>query len=284
MKRPIVGILIAVILAIAGTLALVAYVRSAKDEAVSGEQPVQVYVVQDEVAKGTTAAELEKFVELTDVPQRLVADDAVVDLTTLDPTFVAAIDLSPGEQVLSGRFVDPRTLVRVAAPEGLQEITLALSPERAVGGVLAPGDTVGVLVSFDPFQVTTAAVPGVPPTPVDPNATSTTVAAASTPNMTHFTLHKVLVTAIQFSEKDTTRVAERQSDADGNTDTTLDPTVAEAPSQQLLVTMAVSAAEAEQLVFAAEFGFIYLTAEGPDAVEDGTRILTLDGVYVTVPR
>ncbi len=272
MKRPIVGIVIAVVLAVAGTLALVAYVRSAKDDAVAGEEPVKVYVVEDAVAEGTAASDLGTLVELTDVPARLVAADAVVDLGALEPTFVAATDLQPGEQLLSSRFVDPRTLVRVPAPEGLQEITVALTPERAVGGVLAPGDTVGVLFSFEPFQ-----------TSVDP-ATSTTLGASSTPNMTHFTLHKVLVTAIQFSEQDTTRAAEREGQGDEATATSLDPTVAEAPSQQVLITLAVSASEAEQLVFAAEFGFVWLTAEGPDATEDGTRILTLDGVYVTVPR
>lgn len=279
MKRQVIGISIAVVLAVVGTFALISYVKSAKDDAVKDEQTVQVYVVSDDVTKGTSVADLSGSVTLTDVPQRLVAADAVTDLTTLDPTYVAAIDLRQGEQLLESRLVDPRTLVRVDVPKGLQEITVALSPERAVGGVLAAGDTVGVLFSFDPFQVSAAGA-AVPVT--DPAAPATIQAPTQTPNMTHFTLHKVLVTAIQYSRVDTERAAEVQN-SDGSTDTTLDPSLAEAPAAQLLITLAVSASQAEQLVFASEFGFIWLTAEGADASEDGTRILTLDGVYVTVP-
>ncbi len=282
MKRQVIGITIAVVLAVVGTFALIAYVRSAKDDAVAGEQLAQVYVVSDDIAKGTPVADMTDVVTLTDVPERLVAPDAVTDLTTLDDTFVASVDLQRGEQLLENRLVDPRTLVRVDVPDGLQEITIALSPERAVGGELFAGDTVGVLFSFDPFQTSASGAPVDPAT--DPAAPVTTVAAPTmTPNTTHFTLHKVLVTAIQFSRVDTERAAEVQSNGE-STATTLDPSVAEAPAAQLLITLAVSAPEAEQLVFASEFGFIWLTAEGPDATEEGTRILTLDGVYVTVPR
>lgn len=282
MKRQVIGITIAVVLAVAGTFALISYVKSAKDDAVKDEQLTQVYVVGDDIAKGTSVADMADRVALTDVPQRLVAPSAVTDLATLDETFVASLDLRRGEQLLTNRLVDPRALVRVDVPDGLQEITIALSPERAVGGELFAGDTVGVLFSFDPFQTSIAGAPVEPST--DPTAPVVTVAAPTmTPNTTHFTLHKVLVTAIQFSRVDTERAAEVQGD-DDSTATTLDPTVAEAPAAQLLITLAVSAPEAEQLVFAAEFGFIWLTAEGAGATEDGTRILTLDGVYVTVPR
>lgn len=278
MKRQVVGVVLAVVLAVVGTVALVAYVQSAKDDAVAGEEPVQVYVVRDDIAKGTTVTDLTANVVLADVPNRLVAADAVTSLQSIDPALVAETDLVAGEQLLTSRLVDPRTLVRVAVPDGLQEITIALSPERAVGGVVAPGDTVGVLFSFLPFQTSGT----------DPQDGSTTTSLAATPvqtpNMTHFTLHKVLVTAIQFSEQDTTRAAQRAGQGEVSTETTIDPAIAEAPSQQILVTLAVSASQAEQLVFATEFGFVWLTAEGPAASEDGTRILTLDGVYVTVPE
>ena len=278
MKRQVVGIVLAVVLAVVGTVALVAYVRSAKDDAVAGEDPVQVYVVRDDIAKGTTVTDLTARVELADVPSRLVADDAVTNLESVDPTLVADTDLVPGEQLLTSRLVDPRTLVRAPVPDGLQEITIALSPERAIGGVVAPGDTVGILFSFLPFQTSGSdALDGSTTTSIDATPTQT-------PNMTHFTLHKVLVTAIQFSEQDTTRAAQRAGQGEATTETTIDPTIAEAPSQQILVTLAVSASQAEQLVFAAEFGFVWLTAEGSNANEDGTRILTLDGVYVTVPE
>lgn len=272
MKRQIIGIVVAIVLAVLGTLALVSYVRSAKDDAVKNQQPVDVYVVSHDIGKGTAVSDMTNLVKLTSVPERLVAADAVRDLGELDQTLVAGIDLAPGDQLRSARLVDGRTLVRVVVPKGLQEITVALSPERAVGGALLAGDTVGVVFSFDPFDLASAGSPATDTTD------TTALALPRTPNTTHLTLHKVLVTAVQFSAKD------RSAISGEGTETTVGATVAQAPGDQLLVTLAVTAAEAEQVVFAAEFGDVWLTAEPDDATEDGTRILTLSGVYVTVVR
>ena len=61
-------------------------------------------------------------------------------------------------------------------------------------------------------------------------------------------------------------------------------TVNEAPSDTLLVTLALDTPAVEQVVFAAEFGHIWLTVEDAAASETGGRIVTLNQVYVTVPR
>lgn len=286
MRRRIIGIVLAVVLAVVGTLALVRYVKSAKDDAVRPEELVQVLVVKEDVRDGAPVSEVLESVGLVDVPRRLVAPGALSDLVGLDPTFVTATELKEGDQILPSRFIDPQSLVTVAVPKGLQEITFAFTPERAVGADLQPGDTVGVLFSFEPFDLNTSGTPSQSTeTTVPGDPTQTTVAPTRTPNTTHFVLHKILVTSVKFSQQDSVRASEIQSDADDeSTDTTVELVVAEAPSDQLLVTMAVSAAEAEQLVFAAEFGTIWLTAEGPDASEEGTRILTLAQVMVPVPR
>ena len=47
----------------------------------------------------------------------------------------------------------------------------------------------------------------------------------------------------------------------------------------MLVTLALSSPQVEQVVFAAEFGHIWLTAENADADESGTRVVTLGEVY-----
>lgn len=279
MKRQVIGFALAVILAVAGTIALVAYVRSAKDAAIAGEQLVPVYVVSKAVAKGTPVSELATSVELTDVPQRLVVTGAVTDLTLLDQGDVTAIALQPGEQLLADRLVDPQTLVRVTVPAGMQEITIELSPERAVGGELVPGDTVGALFSFDTYGAVAADPAATVGDTNDGTADDEAMRGTST---THLTLHKVLVTAVQLSRSDLERTATAPGDPVGSP-TVADPTASEAPGDRVLVTLAVTAPQAEQFAFAAEFGRIWLTAEGPAASEDGTRILTYDGVYVAAP-
>jgi pilus assembly protein CpaB len=136
-------------------------------------------------------------------------------------------------------------------PAGFQEVAVALEPERAVGGELGPGDTVGVAMSFEPFDL-----PGT---------------EDLTPSQTHLTFHKVLVTAVQFDQNDAAAAdaASAQDDENPGAD------VERAPSLRLLVTLAMKAPEVEQVVFAAEFGHIWLTAENADADQSGTRVVTL---------
>ena len=286
MKRRVIGIVVALVLAAVGTIALVAYVNKAKDNAVKDDEQVQLLVVTDTIRQGASLNEIRERVKLTEVPKRLAAPDALADLTTADPQLVAGVELRTGDQLLSTRLVDARSLVRVEVPSGLQEITISLSPERAVGADLQSGDTVGIIFSFQPFAVSATGVPTLSPDTTVPASPTAVTVPTQTPNTTHLTLHKVLVTSVQFSKGDRENVSAIQGTASDAkpTDTTIAANVAQAPADQLLVTLAVSASEAEQLVFAAEFGSIWLTAEGPQASEDGTRILTLNQVYVSVPR
>ena len=60
--------------------------------------------------------------------------------------------------------------------------------------------------------------------------------------------------------------------------------ISEAPGDRLLVTMAVTAPEAEQIVFAAEFGSLWLTGQDARTDSSNSRVLTLQQAYVGVPR
>jgi pilus assembly protein CpaB len=304
MRRRVIGIFVAVLLAGFGTLALVAYVQSAKDDAQAEEPLREVYVVTQDVPQGALFREIVDSVELTEVPERLAASDAVTDLEDVGDDMVSAVDLKAGEQLLAGRLVDPESLVRVQVPDGLQELTLSLDPERAVGGVLHAGDLVGVVLSFDPFEITDSGVPAAPDDDAggggdepdaDADAGDSTQRPTKTPNMTHLTLHKVQVTSVRYAQRDSERIVERRQDDDtdvnaiGSDDDEQDevaPTavVDEGPEERLLVTIAVTSPEVEQIVFAAEFGHVWLTKQTTDTDEDGTRIVTLDQVYVVVPR
>jgi pilus assembly protein CpaB len=253
MKRKIIGILAALVLASIGTAALIIYVESAKYRAVAAEELVDVYVVSQPIAKGTGIAQIKETVETAGVPAKVVPEDAVTDLSDLDGELVAAVDLQPGEQLLTSRLVDPADLSRATVPAGLQELTVALDPARAVGGTLNPGETVGVVLSFEPFDL--------------PQSDD------QTPNTTHLTFHKILVTSVQFAQGDTATTNTAQEDEEET------EAGEPAPANQLLVTLALSSPQVEQVVFAAEFGHIWLTAENADASEAGTRVVTLAEVY-----
>jgi pilus assembly protein CpaB len=152
MRTRIIAVAIAAVLAIAGAVALIAAFRSADQAAVAGAKLQSVYVVADEVPAGTEAARLGDAVALQQVPAKYVAEGAVGDRGDLTG-LVAAENRQPGEQVLASRFASPAELasagVRVAVPDGLQEVSVAVDLQRIAGGAVGPGDRVGVFASYD---------------------------------------------------------------------------------------------------------------------------------------
>jgi pilus assembly protein CpaB len=272
-KRKILGVIGALLLATIGTVALVAYVRDARDRAVAGEELVPVFRITRQVPAGTTAEDIGGFITADTIPEKVRPDDALVPPAEGDDTtdpygavegLVTAVDLVPGEVLLASRFVSPQTFERernrvVDIPPELQEVTLSLTPERAAGGTVLPGDTVGVFASFDPFQISS-----VEPVLVDcfliPNG-------GETPNSTHLILHKALVTKVQLEELPT--VEENQDDEE----------VTLAPKQNLLVTIAVDTRGAERVVFAAEHGFVWMSNEPLTASEEPSQVETRISIY-----
>ncbi len=261
MKKRVIGMVVSVALAAAGTFAILTYVKGADERALAGEETVEVLVVETPVARGTPVEEVAKAVTTEWVPVKVRADGSVTTLSGLSGT-VAAVDLVPGEQVVAARFVDPGDFVTervVEVPDGLLEVTVALDPERAVGGQPLPGDLVAVVASFNDVATEGEEQPTPPGAPAAEEEEAVTTTAA-----THIILHKVLVANIQTNEP-----AQRAEPADITT-----ASHAAAPTGSLLVTFALSAPDVERLVYAAEHGRIWLAREPIDAPEDGTRIQT----------
>ncbi|MDH4171105.1 MAG: hypothetical protein OEW42_16090, partial [Acidimicrobiia bacterium] len=64
MKRKVLGFVAAVLLTIAGTAVLVAYVRGAEDRALAGEETTEIYVVAKQIKRGAPAENLEERVRV----------------------------------------------------------------------------------------------------------------------------------------------------------------------------------------------------------------------------
>jgi pilus assembly protein CpaB len=240
MRRRLLAAIAALVLALVGTVVLVAYVRGAENRALAGVQTVDVLVVQQPVPAGTAATELTGLVGVEQVPAKAAVQGRVTDLDELAGQ-VATVDLQPGEQLLAARFAGPDDLQApgtVAVPAGAQEVSVLLEPQRAVGGRLAAGDTVGVFISLDPPS-------------------------------THVVLHRVLVTQVQGAP----------APAEGPDDVETTSAGSPAPAASLMVTLAVTAEQAEGVVFGAEHGTLWLSLEPDGADVDGTEIVTPDNVY-----
>jgi pilus assembly protein CpaB len=244
MRRRFLAAIAALLLLVVGTAVLVGYVRGADTRALAGVQTVHVLVADELIPKGTTAADLAAMVSTEPLPAKAAVEGRVTDLATLAGS-VATVDIQPGEQLLSSRFAKPDDLQApgtVAVPAGKQEVSVLLEPQRAVGGRLQAGDTVGVVVSLDAGQ-------------------------RSGPS--HLVLHRVLVTQVQG--------APAPADAKATTQTTSAGTPA--PSESLMVTFAVTAPQAEAVVYGVEHGSLWLTLEPAEASTTGTGVVTDQNIY-----
>lgn len=247
MRRRLLAALAALLLAATGAVVLLAYVRGADARALAGTRTVEVLVVDRPVPEGTPGEELAGMVRTEQLPAKAAVEGVVTDLDELAGR-VATAELQPGEQLLGSRFAAPADLTApgtVAAPEGASEVSILLEPQRAVGGRLAAGDQIGVYISM-----------------TLENDAGKTVGA------THATLHGVLVTQVQG--------APAPAD-DGGTETA--SSGGAAPSNSLMVTMALPARDAEQVVFAMEHGTVWLALEPEGADRSGTEVTTQGNVY-----
>ena len=280
MNRRWIGVLASIALVALGTFVLVRYVQGADERALAGEETVEVLVVNTAVPRGAAAEDLRGKVDTVLVPTKVQAPGSVADLSALAGTF-ASVDLVPGEQLLASRFVSAEELNALddfVVPDGLLELTLSLSPERALGGELRPGDEVAVIASFAPFTLTEDESAGVQIEEAiqqseedetiqqsEENATAT-----QTPSSTHLIIHNALVTNIQVERLPVT-TDEASAEQSG---------VELAPTGNLLVTLAMEPEEAERTVFSAEFGSVWLAQESETAPEDATQIQTRATIYL----
>jgi pilus assembly protein CpaB len=242
-RRRLLAAFAALVLLVVGTVVLVAYVRGAEARALAGARTVDVLVVDEVIPQGTPGSEVAGLVRTEVLRAKAALAGRVTDLTVLIDR-VATVDLQPGEQLLTSRFERPDELQApgtVAVPDGLQEVSVLLEPQRAIGGRLAAGDTVGVVVALDSGPAT------------------------------HAVLHRVLVTQVQGAP------APVATGAEGDPETA--SAGAPAPAASLMVTLAVSAAQAEAVVFGVEHGSLWLSLEPAGADTGGTEVITPDTLY-----
>ena len=251
MRTRLIAAVVAVVLAGLGTVVLLGYVAGADARALQGTRTVNVLVLTASVPKDTPAKDLVGVIATKAIPAVAALAGRVTSLDQLRGK-TTSTDLLIGEQLVRERFTDPATAKSTGGPQippGMQEVTIRLEPQRALGGLVAVGDTVGMLISL----------PG-------------------PPARTHLTLHKLQVIGVQGAPVSADGAG---GSATGSATTGTSPTPAPAPTMpagDLLITLAVTAPVAERVVFGAEFGTLWLSKEPADAKVDGSSIVTSESV------
>lgn len=244
MRIRIIAIAIAAVLAVVGVIVLVNAFRVAGQTSASGSHLVTVWVVTTEIPAGTSAADAGPAIQTEQVPASYVPDGAVRSAVQLTGK-VASVTLEPGEQLLSSRWVTPSELASTggsaAVPAGLQQVSIAVDAQRTAAGHIGVGDHVGVFVSLD--------------------------ASGTDPAVTELLLNNVLVTSIGAGSGST-------STSGSATGTSTASNV----SGSTLVTFALSADDAQKLVYGAEFGRVWLSLQNDKSTPVTTGPATRTGL------
>jgi pilus assembly protein CpaB len=152
MQSRVLAILIAVVLALVATAAMVVYVNGADRRALSGQQPVYVLRAKRQIAAGTSGedAQNKDMIERVPVARASLVEGTVRVPGQLDQRY-AAVDIAKGEQLLLERWVGAedvggRRLLQI--PEDHQAVSIGVDLVRQVAGFVTPGDRVGVVVTM----------------------------------------------------------------------------------------------------------------------------------------
>lgn len=245
MKSRLIAGLAAVVLAVVGALLVFTYAQAADERAVAGMEPVEVLVVQENVPAGTEVGLLSESLTVESLPASAVAKTALKDLSD-SAGLVTDVDLVAGEQLIAERLIDPDEAEgegSVEVPEGLHQVSFQLEPQRVVGARIEPGDLVGVLVSFGEGAVEEFAE--------EPT--------------TQLAIRRVLVTGVQGAPQPNPEAPEQDATA--------------LPAGSLMITVAVDDVEAEKIVFAAEFGTIWLSGEPEEISDKDSSVMRKVEVY-----
>lgn len=258
-RNPLIPAAIAGLLALAGAFLLVTSLRGGEATATEEQLTSTVLVVKTPLEQGTTVEELladpALFLSAKAVPARYAAATAISSVQELSELneMMLAVDILPGEQLLTGRFVERNDFEResyidrsigVEVPAGHHQVVLEIPAARALGGNIRPGDVVTVLSGF---RVEPVDEEGAARRPVE---TSLIV------------LNAVEVLNVQIVGL----VGELAADTD---------TVGIATTGDLNVTLAVTPEEITDLTYAIQYGEIILAVAIDESKDSTQRSITV---------
>ena len=223
MQSRVLAILVAVVLALVATAALVVYVNGADRRAISDQTPRMVWVAATPIPAGTsglTAINTKKIKQVP-VPSKNIVPGAVLSETQIQNRY-AAVDLETGEQLLQKRWVGAEDVAGgrlLPIESGYQALSIGLDAVRQVAGFVTPGDRVSLVLTLK----------------------------RGDRDKSQFLLQDIQVLAVG-----STALANAAAQGGGGR-------VNQGKGQVAAVTLSIPQGEVEHVVYAAEHGSIYMT-------------------------
>ncbi|TMK84111.1 MAG: hypothetical protein E6G57_15200 [Actinobacteria bacterium] len=135
-------------MAIVAAGAIYSYLNSVQNRAYNDAKLVKVYRVDKDVKKGLPGEQAidQGYVKSSDIPQKYRPTTALTDINAIRGK-VALNDLSAGQVVVDGMFVEPRAATVSFAqriPAGQVAVTIQVDQVRGLASLIVPGDQVPV--------------------------------------------------------------------------------------------------------------------------------------------
>lgn len=143
------GLLVAAaVIAVLGTLLVVAYVRSANSRAADQYHAVRVLRVVKQINQGETVADAQASGAIApgDVAQSSLLSGALTELSTINND-VALTTLYPGEQVVAAKFGTSQSSTALTIPKGMIAISVSLTDPTRVASFVNPGNAVAIFLN-----------------------------------------------------------------------------------------------------------------------------------------
>ncbi len=250
MGRRAVLLIVAALIAAAGTGLVLLYVQGIDARATADQKPVKVLTATVDIEPGETmeAAQAAGKIDLVEWPRAKVLPGAVSSAEDLQDQ-VAISRIFAGEQVIARKFGDPGEQDVLSIPKGRMAISVELTDPARVAGFVSPGSKVAIFVSGDLQEI---------------KADGST---SPLPQIAKLLLGEVDVIGVG----QTTVLSTTKTTADGQ------ETTEEIP--KTILTIAVTQAEAEEVFLAAHTGELSFGLLDDDSVTKSSKGTILNDLY-----
>lgn len=226
MTRRILGVLLAIVLAVLGTAAVLVYVKAAQNRVADGQRAVTVLIAKQRIPAGTSGESIRGrgLVEEVVMPALAVPADTLSAVPNELERLVVTADVQPRQLLLRGMFGAATKLSGgLNVPEKMLAVSINIEIDEQVGGYVRPGSQIAIFDTYDGQD--------------------------KQGKVTRLLLPRVEVLAVgQFGAGGVTSAQQNGSNAASNTGRS---------GGGLVVTVAVSQADAERLIHADATGALY---------------------------
>jgi hypothetical protein len=153
MGRRVMAALAAMVIGLIGVAAVLLYAKGADARAVGDQQPQSVFIAQELIPTGTTAADAvaKGLMVQTKIAAKGVPAGALTQVDPATGKLVALTDIAAGDFVVGSRFGKiPAAAEAIKVPDGQVAISFTLSDPGRVGSFMRPGSHIVLYDTYTP--------------------------------------------------------------------------------------------------------------------------------------